>query len=399
LSFIIQNTTKIVLIIYVLLELYQTYLQKIIVETTINYQMEFIKYPSIDTNTKPTRSKNSTDKWVATEKIHGSNLSIYLDLANIGADGWLKTAKRTGFMTPEDKVQFPCDEWLAHNKDNLEQTARNTVAYLAMLGTNPSTAGTYLVIFGEFYGGWFPTNPSCWQGSKSLPTELKAYAEAHDGARPRPVQWDIYYSTQHEFVCFDMVVIDPAHKPVDETGKPVLASEVVRYQNWLPSEFIRVQPIPQVPLMFSGTLAECGEFANSKAKYVNSAIPELLHGLPALAPGTNIIEGVVVSPASGPHFSYKIKNKAFQETVKTAHVPKKERGQLAGHPFLGYITRNRWNAVRSKYGVISADELKAAFVADALEEYTADNPDSKPVSLDDKYIETALNKFYTELDG
>ena len=370
-----------------------------LIQTLINnYQMEFIKYPSIDTNAKPTRSKNPSDKWIVTEKVHGSNFSIYLDLANIGAEGWLKTAKRTGFMTPEDKVQFPCDEWLARNKDNLEQTALNTVAYLAELGTTPLGDGTYLVIFGEFYGGWFSANPSCWQGSKSLPTELKAYAAAYDGARPRPVQWDIYYSPRHEYVCFDMVVIDPAHKSVDESGKPVLASEVVRYQNWLPSEFIRAQPIPQVPLMFSGTFAECVEFANSKAKYVNSAVPELLHRLPSLAPGTNIIEGVVVSPASGPHFSYKIKNKAFQETVKTAHVPKKERGQPAGHPFLGYITRNRWNAVRSKYGVISADELKSAFVADALEEYVADNPDSKLVSLDDKYIETALNKFYTELD-
>ncbi len=371
-----------------------------LIQTSINnYQMDFIKYPSIDTNTKPTSSKNPSDKWIVTEKVHGSNFSIYLDLANIGAEGWLKTAKRTGFMTPEDKVQFPCDEWLALNKDNLEQTARNTVAYLAELGTTPLAPGTYLVIFGEFYGGWFPSNPSDWQGSKSLPTELKAYADTHDGARPRPVQWDIYYSPRHEFVCFDMVVIDPAHKSVDESGQPVLASEVVRYQNWLPSEFIRTQPIPQVPLMFSGTLAECVEFANSSAKYVNSAVPELLHGLPSLAPGTNIIEGVVVSPASGAHFSYKIKNKAFQETVRTAHVPKKERGQPAGHPFLGYITRNRWNAVRSKYGVISADEHKAAFVADALEEYTADNPDSKPVSLDDKYINTALTKFYAGLDN
>lgn len=372
---------------------------QIIIQTSINnYQMEFIKYPSIDTNTKPTRSKNPSDKWIVTEKVHGSNFSIYLDLVNIGAEGWLKTAKRTGFMTPEDKVQFPCDEWLALNKDNLEETARNTLVYLTELGTSHLTAGTYLVIFGEFYGGWFPANPSSWQGSKSLSTELKAYADTHDGARPRPVQWDIYYSPRHEFVCFDMVIIDPKHKPVDESGKPVLASEVVRYQNWLPSEFIRAQPIPQVPLMFSGTIAECVEFANSKAKYVNSALPELLHGQPAFAPGTNIIEGVVVSPASGPHFSYKIKNKAFQETVKTAHVPKKECGQTAGHPFLGYITRNRWNAVRSKYGVISAGELKAAFVADALEEYTADNPDSKPVSLDGKYIKDALGKFYAGLD-
>ena len=361
--------------------------------------MKFFKYPSIDTDTKPERSKNTTaTQWIVTEKVHGSNFGIYLDIGRIGLPGWIQLAKRTGFLTDDDKRQFPCDAWLDANRSNLEQTARNILAYLTESGS-PAPPGTYLVIFGEFYGGWYPANPSEWRGSKSLSSELKAHADAHDGTQPRPIQWDIYYSNTYEFVCFDMLVIDPSSRPVRADGQPVLASEVVRYQNWLPHEFVRAQPIPQVPIMFTGTLAECVEFANSGAKYVNSAVPHQLHGYPELAPGINIIEGVVVSPATGAHFSYKIKNPAFQETVKTAHVSKKGSLEPSVHPFLGYITQNRWNAVRSKYGVISLAELKTAFEADAIENFTADNPDAKtPIpNLGAKYIQTALAKFYAEL--
>ncbi len=358
--------------------------------------MEFIKYPSIDTSTKPKFSKNTTtNKWVVTEKVHGANIGIYLDLCNIGGLDWIKGAKRTGFLTPEDSLQFPIQPWLDANRANLEQVAHNVVKHLA----TELTPGTYLVIFGEFYGGWYPANPVGWMGSKSLPTELKAHADAHEGARPRPVQWDVYYAPTHGIVCFDMVVITPGFQPMKADGTPVPASEVIRYQNWLPIEIVRSQPIPQVPLMFTGTLAECVEFANSGAKYVNSLVPVDIHGCPPLPPGTNIIEGVVVSPATGAHYSYKIKNKAFQETVKTAHVPKKERGPDSGHPFLAYLTRNRWNATRSKYGAVGINELKAAFVEDALADFASDNPDSKPVDVTSRYIRDALDKFYELLEG
>lgn len=357
--------------------------------------MQFIKYPSIDTSTQPKFSKNPGDKWVVTEKVHGANIGIYLDLCNICGQDWIKGAKRTGFLTPEDALQFPIQPWLDANRSNLEQVANNVVKHLAA----ELVPGTYLVIFGEFYGGWYPASPDEWLGSKSLPAELKAYAESHEGARPRPVQWDVYYAPTHGIVCFDMVVITPDLQPVKADGTPVLASEVIRYQNWLPSEFVRAQPVPHVPLMFTGTLAECVAYANSGAKYVNSLVPAAIHGCQSLPPGTNIIEGVVVSPATGAHFSYKIKNKAFQETVKTAHIPKKDRAPEQGHPFLAYITRNRWNATRSKYGAVGIAELKAAFVEDALADFAVDNPDSKPVDVTSRYVQAAMDKFYESLEG
>ena len=252
--------------------------------------MEFIKYPSIDTDTKPTASRNTTSEtWVVTEKVHGANIGIYLDLCNICAAGWIRFAKRTGFLTDADKKQFPVDPWLETNRANLEQTARNVIEHLA----EPIQSGTYLVIFCEFYGGWYPAKPAEWKGSKSLPGELKECS-----ARPRPIQWDVYYSPTFEIVCFDMVVITPGLNPVKPDGKPVHAQDVIRYQNWLPTEFVRAQPIPHVPIVCTSSLEECITYANSDAKYVNSRVPELLHGLPALAPGTNIIEGVVVSPAT-----------------------------------------------------------------------------------------------------
>ena len=130
-------------------------------------------------------------------------------------------------------MQFPIQPWLDANRSNLEQVAHNVVKYLATDETSGLSPGTYLVIFGEFYGGWYPANPVGWMGSKSLPTELKAYGDAHEGAHPRPVQWDVYYAPTHGFVCFDMVVITPGFQSVKADGTPVLASEVIRYQNWL----------------------------------------------------------------------------------------------------------------------------------------------------------------------
>jgi hypothetical protein len=132
----------------------------------------------------------------------------------------------TGFLTPEDSLQFPIQPWLDANSSNLEQVANNVVKHLA----DELIPGTYLVIFGEFYGGWYPSNPQSWQGSKSLPAELKAYGNAHECTRPRPVQWDIYYAPTHGFVCFDMVVITPGFQPMTADGRPVLASEVIRYR-------------------------------------------------------------------------------------------------------------------------------------------------------------------------
>ena len=122
--------------------------------------MEFIKYPTIGTDTDPKVSRNTCDTWIVTEKVHGSNIGIYLDLGNIGTGSWIKFAKRSGFLTDEDRAQFPVDTWLEANRTNLEKTAQNVVKYI---GT-PIPEGAYLVIFGEFYGGWFPANPTMWKG-------------------------------------------------------------------------------------------------------------------------------------------------------------------------------------------------------------------------------------------
>jgi Rnl2 family RNA ligase len=369
--------------------------------------MDFIGFPSIDNDPKP-QKMDTQGNWIATEKADGANFGIYLDLGNIRGLEWIKCAKRTGFLTPGDEKQFPIDEWLAANRANLEQIARNIVVHLGEI-----ILGTYAIIYGEFYGGFFPANPAAWQGSKSLPAEMKAYADANDGAKPKPVQRRTYYAHDYHFICFDILVVIPDFKPVRPDGRPVLASEVVRHMNWLPNVFVRAQPIPHVPVMFSGTFAECLEWANSDAKHVNSAIPHQIHGLPVLAPGTNIIEGVVLSPVSGPHFTYKIKNPEFQEkkTAQTPrhtprhiprHTPKDTPRHIpkdtpTTHPFLDYITTNRWFAVRSKYGVITRMELIAAFEADALEDYLKDNPGAKTPNLGAKYMRRDLDAFYAEL--
>ena len=76
--------------------------------------MEFIGFPSIDNNPKP-QKMDTKGNWIATEKADGANFGIYLELGNIGGSEWLRWAKRSGFLAPGDKNQFPIDEWFAAN--------------------------------------------------------------------------------------------------------------------------------------------------------------------------------------------------------------------------------------------------------------------------------------------
>lgn len=66
--------------------------------------MQFIKYPSLTNHYTARRQKfiNFDDDYVATEKIHGSNVSLMVDNGNN-----IEIAKRTAILTADERAQKP----------------------------------------------------------------------------------------------------------------------------------------------------------------------------------------------------------------------------------------------------------------------------------------------------
>jgi len=66
--------------------------------------MQFIKYPSLTNHYVADKQKyiNFEDEYVATEKIHGSNVSVIVDNLNN-----IEIAKRTALLTKEERTQEP----------------------------------------------------------------------------------------------------------------------------------------------------------------------------------------------------------------------------------------------------------------------------------------------------
>lgn len=66
--------------------------------------MQFIKYPSLTNHYAILNKKyiNLETEYVATEKIHGANITIAID-----KDKNIDIAKRTAYLTPKEKAHAP----------------------------------------------------------------------------------------------------------------------------------------------------------------------------------------------------------------------------------------------------------------------------------------------------
>ncbi|MBF84614.1 MAG: hypothetical protein CL489_09080 [Acidobacteria bacterium] len=122
--------------------------------------MKFFKYPSLENHYRnkyiqKIRFTDAVDKeWVATEKLHGANYSIYWD----SRSGEIRSAKRTGFIGEEKFF-------------NHEQADR--VVYPKIKECQYENG--YLIFYGELCGG--------------------------------NIQKGVDYSEEQRFVCFDIAVV------------------------------------------------------------------------------------------------------------------------------------------------------------------------------------------------
>jgi Rnl2 family RNA ligase len=177
--------------------------------------------------------------WVVTEKIHGSNLCLASDGQQV------RVGKRK--------------EWLEPGEDFFEQQ-RATDALHERLRALASALGARTFVYGELFGGAYP--------HPDVPPEPGL----------QPVQTGVYYSPRIEFLAFDLAVLDASGR-----------------RAWLPFEEARQRlqefGIPAVPPRMRGSYTDAIAYPLG----ADSMIPALL-GLPALPAGSNVAEGVVLSP-------------------------------------------------------------------------------------------------------
>jgi Rnl2 family RNA ligase len=111
--------------------------------------MKFKKYPSLTNHYAIGKAGqfDLTQEYVSTEKIHGANISIVIDNQNN-----IDVAKRTSFLTDEEKTQKPWNtlaEFVNTNKE-LVLTWANHIRHIA---TNLTTAFIEQIhLYGELYG-------------------------------------------------------------------------------------------------------------------------------------------------------------------------------------------------------------------------------------------------------
>lgn len=293
---------------------------------------EIKNYSSIENDynerfmTKVRQTPNiGTEQWIATEKIHGSNFSIY---KKVGCDQ-LVFCKRSGPIPPKEdfmgykETMHQINEQLLHVFEQVEQGLRNT---------------DHCQIFGELFGGIYP----------GLPTT-------------KIIQKDVYYTNGHDFSVFDIKV----------DGKYLPATDVI--------EICKNAGLSHVPVLGMGTFEEV-----SKIPFEFDSLVYERYGHPKI--DGNQAEGLVLKPVvtgyliSGQRVILKRKTSKFREVTKTRE-PSRSQNLVAPEKKIdpeisthlveldNYINKNRFDAVRSKLGDVAKPRLIIEMIRDALAEY------------------------------
>jgi len=291
--------------------------------------------------------------WVATPKIHGTNMSVTVRRSGTGVD----FARRHGFLGKDTAFMGYGDvlPTLAPWRDFLDDFPASVQA---------------VTVFGEFFGGSYP-----------------GFASHHHG---RPIQTGVHYSPTKRFVAFDIRVTDgTVASYVDFPDTQALCSK---------------HAVPCVAPCCTGTFAEVLEWAKTHAADdVNPAwyqAPDL-----PVIPG-NAGEGWVVRPCRELHSSIedtrvmiKVKNPMFSESARVSGV-----GRVKADPGVSSIvTATRVANVLTKElpeSVVFANfaHLVDLVVQDAHADDEVDTDEDPVVTrktagvLIRRYIETATKK-------
>ena len=289
--------------------------------------------------------------WIAQEKIHGANFSIYCNGTGV------KFGKRSGFIEGDSSF---------YGHKNLENVlTERTLNLFTRLAISQVAHGAEplldLIIFGEICGGFYPGVPTV-PGAKQ-------------------VQRGVNYSPRNEFIVFDIMA----------NGRYLSDLHV--------AEICDLHGFYQAPVFAQGKFEELAKI-NPEFPTI---IPRHLFGLPDVE--DNVAEGFILKPIhpryapNGERIILKVKGSKFKE--KDAKPTNLEYAPVViqvAEELGSYITENRLNNVCSK---LDESELKPAnfgkilglLVHDAIEEFNKDNnyKDSPYLKLEDD-LQHKINK-------
>lgn len=273
----------------------------------------------------------TSEEWEVTEKVHGSNASIWYDGSN------LKVGKRSGWIKEDENFN---NLWKVTNKIkyNIQEM------YKAL---SKDKNASYITVYGEICGGSYD-HPDV----EKVPDSIRC-------------QKGIFYSPDNIFYGFDICI----------DGEYLNTYDVEKYF----SEY----NIFYAKSLFRGSFNECLEYPNK----FNSKIPEWL-GLPLL--DENICEGVVLRPvtprflACGSRVILKNKNEKWEEKSYKPKREKKSKKQVVmsddANKLLEeiklYITENRLRNVLSKLGEVTSKDfgkLLGLLSVDVMTDFKKDN--------------------------
>lgn len=316
--------------------------------------MQFKKYNSIEN----TEKKKFVDKiyiegvsdigWGFTEKMHGSNFSMWYD------GNELKGAKRSSFL--DDPSGF-------FNADTVMNRYGDAVKALFNIYELPYDNLKGVAVYGELIGGHFD--------DPNVPDESGI----------EPVQKGVSYTPDREWVIFDIALI--TDDEIQFVGIQKMMDLVGELQDM-------GYPVKHAPFFYaSDDFDTCLEVAQNTINEYESQVPPML-GYDG--PEGNKMEGVVIRPMyddvhfrNGKRVIFKLKNEAFSEkNGGKSKSTKKENIQLTQEASdlldiaITYINRNRVESVISKYGQVTHEDfgkINGMMNKDVINELRDDYPE------------------------
>ena len=299
-------------------------------EQANNNQIFFVKFPKIYENIKEFKAPKKLE-WIATEKIDGSNFSVYSN----GEE--TKFAKRTGFLQEED--------WFYNYQSislELSQKANKIFNLLKSKDNNIK----FIVLYGELCGGFYPEDINNWKGP--IPSRINEKGVIIIPLEQRAVQEGVYYCDKIKHIIFDIAIINN-----EKNLKYLEYNEMVNL-----CEKVK---LPYTPILAKGSLQKLLDYSLE----FNSTIPALF-GLECLE--NNKAEGIVIRPSEWKSNDeerpmLKRKNKNYKQFSGEFNIDKVRK-----NPFLSaicLINLNRLYGVISKVGAKSKkEEIIKEFVED-----------------------------------
>ena len=305
--------------------------------------MEFIKFPKIyeiitshkNNNHRIDNHMVNKQEWIVTEKIHGANVSIYVNQDEI------KLAKRTGFLE-EKEVFFG----FSHLKNKLENPSLNIFKKLS----REFKSLNYVIIYGELCGGWYPEQPDKWPGA--IPSgRITPAGKIIISQKYRAVQEGVYYSDFISVIVFDIIVVLN-----DGTKIPINYDKIIEL-------------CQQERLVVNMPLAR-GKYTDMINYDINfdSMIPKLLGKEMSI---NNTCEGVVVRPVDYNDIGFcsvKIKNNSFSEICQKSSFNKNDEEQALIIILSSMVNNNRLYNIVSEIGIDISLENKEEIVKELIDD-------------------------------